>query len=82
MFQHLPPGGMTYCSVCEDGGNVTQCDKCPRVYHNECMGLQAPPQASPWLCPRCVDAQQKRREEDAKTEEQRRDDDAEVHIAF
>lgn len=29
-----------YCQVCHDGGEVTVCSGCPRVYHYECLSEQ------------------------------------------
>lgn len=34
------------------------CDKCPRVYHVECLGLHAPPRGE-WYCPKCVSDQRR-----------------------
>jgi hypothetical protein len=29
-----------YCEVCNDGGDLLQCEECPRVYHLACIDLQ------------------------------------------
>mmetsp|Transcript_24530 Transcript_24530/g.40353 ORF Transcript_24530/g.40353 Transcript_24530/m.40353 type:complete len:1073 (-) Transcript_24530:180-3398(-) len=44
------------CFICKDGGEVILCEKCPRIYHKECLGLDRVPPGK-WYCPlhRCVD---------------------------
>ena len=38
------------CFCCDDGGELLQCDVCPRVYHMECIGLTSEPKGM-WHCP-------------------------------
>eukprot|EP01052_Picozoa_sp_SAG31_P010737 SAG31_NODE_596_length_13674_cov_3.806409_11_plen_990_part_00 len=38
------------CFCCDDGGDLLQCDVCPRVYHLECIGLKTAPKGT-WHCP-------------------------------
>lgn len=38
------------CFVCQDGGELLECNACPRVYHIECVGLECVPLGS-WSCP-------------------------------
>jgi|EP01047_Picozoa_sp_COSAG01_P047743 hypothetical protein len=38
------------CFCCDDGGEVLQCDVCPRVYHLQCIGLTTEPKGM-WRCP-------------------------------
>ncbi|TDH66262.1 hypothetical protein CCR75_001852 [Bremia lactucae] len=48
------------CFCCKDGGNVIECDwkginnafaRCPKVYHEECLGYSVP-DGKTWVCPR------------------------------
>lgn len=32
-----------FCHYCDDGGNLILCDKCPKVYHVQCLGLRNKP---------------------------------------
>ncbi len=44
----------SYCWVCHDGGDVLCCDKCARVFHVQCSGLQRAPEGDEeWFCPVC-----------------------------
>ena len=44
----------SYCWVCHDGGDVLCCDKCARVFHVQCSGLnKAPEGEEDWFCPVC-----------------------------
>ena len=42
------------CFVCDDGGDLLMCERCPRVYHLNCL---KPPLAKvpegDWYCPEC-----------------------------
>jgi len=38
------------CFECHDGGEVMECNQCPKVYHIECVGLRRVP-TGVWLCP-------------------------------
>lgn len=48
------------CFCCKDGGDVIECDwkgmnsifaRCPKVYHEECLGYKVP-EGKTWVCPR------------------------------
>ncbi|CEG46066.1 set domain [Plasmopara halstedii] len=48
------------CFCCKDGGDVIECDwkgmngafaRCPKVYHEECLGYEVP-DGKTWVCPR------------------------------
>lgn len=54
------------CLVCNDGGDLICCDRCPAAYHMECIPDERKPidddpdslkPSSKWLCPRhfCVE---------------------------
>ena len=45
-------GSKDFCEVCNRGGSLMICDKCPRVYHLRCIGLRVLP-AGEWFCPHC-----------------------------
>ncbi|CAM9263297.1 unnamed protein product, partial [Sphacelaria rigidula] len=55
-------GNHFFCSVCGEHGDLTCCDHCPRVFHEECLvegsdsALAAEFQTNddPWFCPSCV----------------------------
>lgn len=34
----------TICSICFDGGELLICNKCPAMFHLDCLGLQGAPQ--------------------------------------
>ena len=38
------------CFLCNDGGELLECDVCPHVYHLDCVGLSALPKGL-WRCP-------------------------------
>ncbi|GER48822.1 acyl-CoA N-acyltransferase [Striga asiatica] len=40
------------CSICEDGGNLLCCNKCPRAFHPVCVGLLSLPEGT-WYCKYC-----------------------------
>ncbi|KAK4253542.1 hypothetical protein QN277_010201 [Acacia crassicarpa] len=42
------------CLLCEDGGRLICCEKCPGTYHRKCLGLRTIPKGE-WLCPTCSD---------------------------
>ncbi|GFY57665.1 bromodomain adjacent to zinc finger domain protein 1A [Trichonephila inaurata madagascariensis] len=41
------------CEVCNDVGTLLCCDKCPLMYHPECVGLKRVPRGE-WMCPQCT----------------------------
>lgn len=42
-----------HCTVCSfDRGQLLICDRCPKVFHLGCVGLEAVPDGN-WLCPYC-----------------------------
>ncbi|KAK7372105.1 hypothetical protein VNO80_05474 [Phaseolus coccineus] len=40
------------CSVCQYGGELILCDKCPSAFHRTCLGLNDIPHGD-WFCPSC-----------------------------
>ncbi|XP_054713885.1 bromodomain adjacent to zinc finger domain protein 1A-like isoform X2 [Uloborus diversus] len=40
------------CEACGDVGTLLCCDKCPLMYHPECVNLKRIPRGE-WLCPKC-----------------------------
>ncbi|KAL3849575.1 hypothetical protein ACJIZ3_011457 [Penstemon smallii] len=40
------------CSICEDGGDLLCCEKCPRAFHPECVDLSDIPKGT-WYCRYC-----------------------------
>lgn len=44
-----------YCHICQDGGELLCCDKCPKAYHLQCLypPLKKIPDGT-WHCPRCT----------------------------
>ncbi|KFM78225.1 Bromodomain adjacent to zinc finger domain protein 1A, partial [Stegodyphus mimosarum] len=40
------------CEACGDVGTLLCCDKCPLMYHQECVNLKRIPRGE-WLCPKC-----------------------------
>ncbi|CAB1120028.1 unnamed protein product [Ectocarpus sp. CCAP 1310/34] len=51
-------------SVCGESGDITCCDECPRVFHEECLPIGTnshlaahhQTEKDPWYCPSCTDA--------------------------
>ncbi|XP_071146572.1 chromodomain-helicase-DNA-binding protein Mi-2 homolog isoform X6 [Mytilus edulis] len=45
---------MEFCRVCNDGGELLCCDRCPSAYHPHCLNppLKTIPDGD-WQCPRC-----------------------------
>lgn len=39
-----------YCFSCDDGGDLLECQICPRVYHLDCVDLKKVPKGT-WICP-------------------------------
>eukprot|EP00742_Colponemidia_sp_Colp-10_P010775 GILJ01011869.1.p1 GENE.GILJ01011869.1~~GILJ01011869.1.p1 ORF type:complete len:1279 (+),score=240.48 GILJ01011869.1:198-4034(+) len=50
-----------HCNECKDGGDVLCCDRCPRVFHLDCLGLKETdlPDGE-WFCRYCVALQERR----------------------
>lgn len=44
-----------YCHICQDGGELLCCDRCPKAYHLQCLypPLKKIPDGT-WHCPRCT----------------------------
>ena len=42
------------CFICGDFGLVACCDRCPKVAHLECLGVEELPEGD-WSCPVCVE---------------------------
>ncbi|OQR93904.1 hypothetical protein ACHHYP_02091 [Achlya hypogyna] len=43
------------CEVCGKGGRLACCERCPAVYHGDCLPLDHPVDGvDPWWCPRCL----------------------------
>ena len=43
------------CNKCGEGGDLTCCEKCTKVYHFKCAGLKSPPhQDEDFMCPICM----------------------------
>ncbi|KAL2584991.1 hypothetical protein AAZV13_14G160600 [Glycine max] len=40
------------CSVCQYGGELVLCDRCPSAFHSACLGLEDIPDGD-WFCPSC-----------------------------
>ena len=45
-----------FCAVCQEGGQLYECDTCPRSYHGRCSDddVDTQPAGQPWSCPHCV----------------------------
>ncbi|CAL1281690.1 unnamed protein product [Larinioides sclopetarius] len=41
------------CEACGDVGTLLCCDRCPLMYHQECVNLKRIPRGE-WLCPKCT----------------------------
>ncbi|KAL7431201.1 hypothetical protein ACHAXM_002597 [Skeletonema potamos] len=42
------------CVICQEGGDLICCDRCPGSYHRLCIGLDSnKPLPERWLCPEC-----------------------------
>ncbi|XP_015928083.1 bromodomain adjacent to zinc finger domain protein 1A isoform X6 [Parasteatoda tepidariorum] len=41
------------CEKCGDVGTLLCCDRCPLMYHQECVNLKRIPRGE-WLCPKCT----------------------------
>ena len=39
-----------FCFLCKDGGELLECNRCPKVYHLECVSLVSVPKGV-WNCP-------------------------------
>ncbi|KDO24257.1 hypothetical protein SPRG_09892 [Saprolegnia parasitica CBS 223.65] len=45
----------TQCEVCGKSGTLACCERCPAVYHNDCLPMDHPlDDVDPWWCPRCL----------------------------
>ncbi|GIY19978.1 hypothetical protein CDAR_583872 [Caerostris darwini] len=40
------------CEACGDVGTLLCCDRCPLMYHQECVNLKRIPRGE-WMCPKC-----------------------------
>ncbi|KAI3856691.1 hypothetical protein MKX03_026816 [Papaver bracteatum] len=40
------------CSVCQYGGELVLCDRCPSAFHLNCLGIKDLPDGN-WFCPSC-----------------------------
>ncbi|KAL9235377.1 hypothetical protein vseg_010139 [Gypsophila vaccaria] len=40
------------CSICQYGGDLIMCDRCPSTYHADCLNLPCVPEGE-WFCPLC-----------------------------
>ncbi|CAM9761643.1 unnamed protein product, partial [Scytosiphon promiscuus] len=55
-------GNHFFCSACGESGDLTCCDECPRVFHEDCLPLGTDSQLAaqhqteddPWYCPSCA----------------------------
>ncbi len=48
-------GNTDMCCLCNQGGSLLCCDRCPASYHMRCIGEQAKslPEGE-WACPECA----------------------------
>jgi len=48
-------GNVDYCVICDKGGNLLCCDKCPRSYHKQCLqgNAHVDEDGDTWICQRC-----------------------------
>ncbi|GMH38187.1 hypothetical protein BSKO_06071 [Bryopsis sp. KO-2023] len=49
-------GSMERCVLCDLGGDLVCCDKCPRVFHSRCLNVsrrQLGTKDEDWVCPEC-----------------------------
>ncbi|RHY82116.1 hypothetical protein DYB35_006080 [Aphanomyces astaci] len=44
----------TQCEVCGKQGSLICCDRCPSVYHTDCLPRDHAITVDPWLCPSCL----------------------------
>ncbi|KAM5549677.1 hypothetical protein ABKV19_000882 [Rosa sericea] len=42
----------SFCTVCQDGGDLILCDRCPSAFHKSCIGFEDVPDGD-WFCPAC-----------------------------
>ncbi|XP_026378802.1 uncharacterized protein LOC113273268 [Papaver somniferum] len=40
------------CSICQYGGELVLCDRCPSAFHLNCLGIKDLPDGN-WFCPSC-----------------------------
>merc|ERR1719491_1849551 len=48
-------GNVDYCLICNETGGIICCDKCPRGFHDTCLGIpdrKVLPEY--WECPQCA----------------------------
>ncbi|KAF0687285.1 Aste57867_20951 [Aphanomyces stellatus] len=48
------PLNRTQCEVCGKQGTLICCDRCPSVYHPDCLPRDHVINVDPWLCPSCL----------------------------
>lgn len=49
-------GNVDYCFTCGGGGDLLCCDRCPRSFHQKCVGISGSLPEGEWKCPFCVTA--------------------------
>lgn len=51
-----------YCNICKDGGELLCCDRCPRAFHMNCLGMSEDMiPDSEWYCKMCSECLDRRR---------------------
>ncbi|KAF0739673.1 hypothetical protein Ae201684P_014936 [Aphanomyces euteiches] len=48
------PNNRTQCEVCGKQGELICCDRCPSVFHTDCLPRDHVVNVNPWLCPSCL----------------------------
>ena len=65
-------GNVDYCLVCNGGGGLLCCDKCPRAFHTKCIKINEdnlPP--GDWECMRCREDLRLQKKEHLKVRKKR-----------
>jgi ATP-dependent helicase STH1/SNF2 len=56
--QELPEavedGNNDLCELCQQGGEVVCCERCPAVYHAQCLGARMEDLPDEYICPKCT----------------------------